>query len=63
MLRTNKEREICREYSAYDETGHVRCNKCPNRIFLNGFPEVGVRRATYHYDRHLRECVPDEVEE
>lgn len=60
MLRTDKERVICEEYSARDETGRVRCNSCPNRIFINGFPEAGVCRATYHFDRHLRKWVPDE---
>lgn len=60
MLRTDKEKAICAEYSAWDDAGYVHCNECPNRIFLNGFPEVGVCRATYHYDRHLCQWVPDE---
>lgn len=29
MKLTPKEQEICDKYSAYDETGHVRCSKCP----------------------------------
>lgn len=62
MLRTDKERAICEEYGTRDAAGYVHCDKCPNRIFVDGFPEAGVCRATYHYDRHLREWVPDEDE-
>lgn len=29
MLTTNRERRICKKYSAYDKTGHVHCNECP----------------------------------
>lgn len=29
MKLTPKEQEICDKYSAYDETGHVQCKKCP----------------------------------
>ena len=26
---TKEEKEICKKYSAYDDTGHVHCNECP----------------------------------
>lgn len=29
MKLTPEEQEICDKYSAYDETGHVQCKKCP----------------------------------
>lgn len=29
MRLTPKEKEICKRYSAYDETGYVHCNECP----------------------------------
>jgi hypothetical protein len=29
MKLTPKEKEICEKYSKQDETGHVRCRKCP----------------------------------
>lgn len=29
MKLTPKEQEMCDKYSAYDETGHVQCRKCP----------------------------------
>ena len=32
MKLTPKEQEICDKYSAYDETEHVQCRKCPLAI-------------------------------
>lgn len=32
MKLTEKEKAICREYSQYDETGHVRCGECPLEV-------------------------------
>ena len=29
MRLTKEEKEICKKYSAYDETGHVHCHECP----------------------------------
>jgi hypothetical protein len=29
MKLTPKEKEICKKYSAYDETDHVHCHECP----------------------------------
>lgn len=54
---TEKQKAICEKYSAYDETGHVHCSECPLVI------DALMCKATCHYDKHLREWVPDEEEE
>ena len=32
MRLTAEEKEICKEYSKRDESGHVRCHECPMAI-------------------------------
>ena len=29
MRLTKEEKEICKKYSTYDDTGHVHCHECP----------------------------------
>ena len=57
MLKTEKEKAICRKYGAQDETGHVHCTDCPLVV------DALMCKATCHYDKRLREWVQDEVEE
>jgi hypothetical protein len=57
MLKTEREKAICRKYGAQDETGHVHCMDCPLVV------DALMCKATCHYDKCLREWVQDEVEE
>ena len=59
MLMSEEEKAICRKYGSQDETGHVHCAECP---LVVDSPYL-MCKATAHYDRHLREWVPDEEEE
>ena len=61
MIKNDRDRRTCDKYSARDKTGHVHCAECPNRVLVDGYPEVGACKATYHYDRHLKEWVLDEM--
>ena len=59
MLTNDRERKICEKYSAYDETGHVRCTECP----LNkGNPQQYDFRceANASYNRKTREWEYDD---
>lgn len=59
MLTTDRERKICKKYSARDADGKVNCHSCP----LNkGNPNIYDFRckANSHYDRHKKEWVEDE---
>ncbi len=58
MITNEKERKICKKYSAYDDDGHVHCNECP---LQKGNPAQWDFRckANSHYDRHLKEWVYD----
>lgn len=57
MLKTEREKAICQKYGSQDETGHVHCSECP--LVVDG--RAMMCRATCHYDKNLREWVPDEV--
>lgn len=61
MLLTEREKKICAEYGAYDESGHVRCNECP---LSKGNPaQYDFRcKANSHYDRKEKDWVYDEGE-
>ena len=59
MLTSDKERAICRRYSAADDTGHVHCSECPLRKGEGGYDFRC--KAWCHYDRHTCEWVRDET--
>ena len=62
MITNDRERKICKKYSARDEGGHVHCYECP----LNkGNPRAWDFRckANSHYDRHTKEWEYDERRE
>ena len=61
MLRTEKEKAICQKYSAQDEAGYVHCSECP-LVRPSPYNDCSCK-ATSHYDRHLKEWVPDGWEE
>ena len=54
MILSEKDKKICKKYSAYDETGHVHCNECP---LLKGDPDSYDFRckANSSYNRHTKE--------
>ena len=60
MLSTKREKLICEKYSAYDETGHVNCGKCP---LQKGDPAHWDFRckANSHYDRKTGEWEYDDI--
>lgn len=60
-LRTEREKRICSKYSARDEAGHVHCYECPLRV-KTVTSDTGCK-AWIHYDRSLREWVPDKEEQ
>lgn len=54
MITNSKERRVCDKYSAYDETDHVNCHKCPLR--KGNFASHDFRcKANSHYDRKTKE--------
>lgn len=59
MIRTEKQKSICRKYSARDKDGYVHCNDCPLVIDRR----YHMCRSNSHYDRKLKEWVPDESDE
>ena len=58
MLTNDRDRRICEEYSAYDETGHVHCHECPLVVDRHDM----MCKGNSHYDRREREWVLDEAE-
>ena len=58
MLKNDREKSICERYSARDSEGFVHCKACPlaKDPILYGF---GLCKAVAHYDRNLKEWVPD----
>lgn len=58
MLTNDREKSICDRYNARDAEGFVHCDECPivKDIYLQ------LCKANAHYDRHLKEWVPDEEE-
>ena len=60
MALTNKREEaICREYRAYDETGHVHCYECPLNKRTSDFYDFRCK-ANSHYNRHTKEWEYDD---
>lgn len=62
MLTNEREKAICKKYSAYDENGFVRCDECP---LSKGNSKIWDFRckANSHYNRHTHEWEFDETEE
>ena len=58
MLKSERQKNICRIYSARDENGYVHCNDCPLVVDR----KYHMCRSNSHYDRRLKEWVPDEEE-
>ena len=58
MLKSERQKSICRKYSARDKYGYVHCNDCPLVVDQMGH----MCRSNSHYDRKLKEWVPDEEE-
>ena len=56
MLKTERQKDICRKYSARDKDGYVHCNDCPLVVDR----KYHMCRSNSHYDRKLKEWVPDE---
>lgn len=52
---TEKQKKICKKYSARDEEGFVHCKECPLAIDH----DKHTCRAFMHYDRHKKEWVRD----
>lgn len=59
MLKSERQKNICRKYSARDKDGFVHCNDCPLVVDR----KYHMCRSNSHYDRKLKEWVPDEEEE
>ena len=59
MLKSEKQMEICKKYSARDLNGYVHCNDCPLVIDK----KYMMCRSNSHYDRKSKEWVPDDVAE
>ena len=63
MLKTDRDKRICARYSKRYR-GCVNCGECPLSLARIHPEVVGLYdlmcKANSHYDRHLREWVPDE---
>ena len=59
MLKSERQKSICRKYSVRDKYGYVHCNDCPLVVDRTGH----MCRSNSHYDRKLKEWVLDEEEE
>ena len=60
MITNSREQKICDKYSAYDETGHVHCNKCPLRKSHDNYDFRC--KANSHYNRSINDWEYDEVQ-
>lgn len=59
MLTNEREKRICRKYSAYDDNGKVHCHECP--LNKGNFREWDFRcKANSHYNRSAKEWEYDE---
>jgi hypothetical protein len=56
MLTTDKEKAICKKYSARDSKGYVHCNICPLR---KGSGYDFRCKANSHYNRKTKEWEMD----
>ena len=61
MLTNDRERAICKRYSARDETGTVHCKECTLRKSKDRYDFQC--KANSHYDRHDRQWKYDEEDE
>ena len=59
MITNERERRICKKYSAYDSKGKVHCNECP---LQKGNPKNYDFRckANSHYNQRTQEWEYDE---
>ena len=59
MKLTPAEKAICQKYSAYDKSGHVRCNLCPLMIseyYLLCYANIdGRTREAKELKRYIKE--------
>ena len=55
MLKSERQKNICRKYSARDKDGFVHCNDCPLVVDR----KYQMCRSNSHYDRKLKQWVPD----
>lgn len=61
MLKTDREKQICNKYGAYDDTGHVHCSECP---LCKSQGSYDFRcKANSHYNKHTKEWEYDVQEE
>lgn len=58
MLTSERRKNICRKYSARDNDGRVHCSDC----LLVVDRKYHMCKSNSHYDRKLKEWVPDEEE-
>ena len=58
MLKSERQKSICRKHSAQDKDGYVHCNDRPLVVDRTGH----MCRANSHYDRKLKKWVLDEME-
>ncbi len=59
MITNKRDQKICDRYSAYDDTGHVRCCECP--LVKGNWKQYDFRcKANSHYDRKTGEWEYDD---
>lgn len=58
-LTTDRERRICRKYSAPDGEGMVHCRECP----LVKSAQYTMCKANSHFNRNTREWEMDDMED
>ena len=59
MLKNNFERRLCDKYGTIDKDNKVHCRECPLNLTAELQGEIACK-ATHHYDRKLKEWVPDD---
>lgn len=57
MKLTDKEKEICRKYSARDKYGYVHCYMCP--LIRHSDVSDCTCKANAHYDEKEKTWIPD----
>lgn len=61
MLKTERERNICKQYSERNDSGYVFCSECPLR---KGTGSYDFRcKANSHYSRKTKSWEYDELKE
>lgn len=61
MLKTQEEKDICKQYSSHDKNGRVHCDECPLNLAVELEGELGCK-ATHTFDEEINEWVPDEYD-